>query len=78
VDIVVESGADAAARNMLFGEDEEALTVTLILGFILVDFLFFYDVRKAGEVVTFPQYLTGILSVPVVLVSAGFLLRGSN
>jgi hypothetical protein len=57
---------------------KKVLAVTLILGFVLVDFLFFHDVFKAGEVVTFPQYLTGILSIPVVLLSAGFLLRGSN
>jgi len=43
-----------------------------------VDFLFFHYVFKAGEVVTFPQYLTGVLSVPVVVISTRFLLRGDS
>jgi hypothetical protein len=55
----------------------KALAVVLIVGFLLVDFLFFHDVLKPGEVITFPQYLTGVLSIPVVLLSALFLLRGS-
>ena len=57
---------------------KKALAVGLILGFLLVDFLFFHDVLKPGEIVTFPQYLTGVLSIPVVLISALFLLRGSS
>jgi hypothetical protein len=56
----------------------KALAVALILGFLLVDFLFFHDVLKTGEVVTFPQYLTGVLSIPVILISASFLLRGGE
>jgi hypothetical protein len=44
---------------------KKALAVGLIVGFLLVDFLFFHDVFKPGEVVTFPQYLTGVLSIPV-------------
>jgi hypothetical protein len=55
----------------------KALAVVLIVGFLLVDFLFFHDLLKPGEVITFPQYLTGVLSIPVVLLSALFLLRGS-
>jgi hypothetical protein len=54
-----------------------ALAVVLIVGFLVVDFLFFHDLLKPGEVITFPQYLTGVLSIPVVLLSALFLLRGS-
>ena len=57
---------------------KKALAVTLIVGFLLVDFLFFHDVLKPGEVVTFPQYLTGVLSVPVVVISTLFLLRGDS
>jgi len=57
---------------------KKALALALILGFLFVDFLFFHDVLKPGEVVTFPQYLTRVLSIPVVLISAYFLLRGSG
>ena len=54
------------------------IDVTLIVGFVSVDFLFFHDVLKAGEVITVPQYLTGILSIPVLIISFQSLLRGSN
>ena len=57
---------------------KKALAVTLIVGFLLVDFLFFHDVLKPGEVITFPQYLTGLLSVPVILVAALYLIRGEE
>jgi hypothetical protein len=56
---------------------KKALAIALIVGFLLVDFLFFHDVFKAGEVVTFSQYLTGVLSIPVVIISTLFLLRGT-
>jgi hypothetical protein len=39
----------------------------LILGFLFVDFLFFHDILKPDEVTTLPQYLTGGLSIPVIL-----------
>jgi hypothetical protein len=57
---------------------KKGLAVALIFGFLLVDFLFFHDVFKAGETVTFPQYLTGVLSLPVIAISALFLLRGDS
>jgi hypothetical protein len=57
---------------------KKALAIGLIVGFLSVDFLFFHDVFEAGEVVTFPQYLTGVLSVPVVVISTLFLLRGDS
>jgi len=57
---------------------KKALAVTLIVGFLLVDFLFFHDVLKPGEVITFPQYLTGLLSVPVILVAALYLIHGDE
>jgi hypothetical protein len=44
---------------------------------LLVDFLFFHDIFKAGEAVTFAQYLTGVMSIPVLVVSALYLLRGT-
>jgi hypothetical protein len=56
---------------------KKALAIALIVGFLFVDFLFFHDVFKAGEVVTFSQYLTGVLSIPVVIISTLFLLRGN-
>jgi hypothetical protein len=57
---------------------KKALAVALIVGFLLVDFLFFHDIFKAGEAVTFAQYLTGLLSIPVLVVSALYLLRGNG
>ena len=56
---------------------KKTLAIALIFGFLVVDFLFFHDVFKAGEHVTFPQYLTGVLSIPVIVVSGMFLLRGN-
>jgi hypothetical protein len=57
---------------------KKALAAALIVGFLLVDFLFFHDIFKAGESPTFAQYLTGSLSIPVLIVSALYLLRGSR
>jgi hypothetical protein len=57
---------------------KKALAVTLIVGFLVVDFLFFHDILKPGEVITFPQYLTGLLSIPVILIAGGYLLRGEE
>jgi hypothetical protein len=55
---------------------KKALAVALILGYLLVDFLLFHDIFKAGEAVTFAEYLTGVLSMPVLIISALYLLRG--
>jgi len=60
------------------GNVKKALAVALIVGFLLVDFLFFHDIFKAGEAVTFAQYLTGVLSIPVLVVSALYLLRDTG
>ena len=57
---------------------KKALALALIVGFLLVDFLFFHDILKPGEVITFPQYLTGLLSVPVILVVGLYLIRGDE
>ena len=57
---------------------KKALAVALIVGFLLVDFLFFHDIFKGGEAVTFAQYLAGVLSIPVLVVSALYLLRGTR
>lgn len=55
-----------------------ALAIVLIVGFLSVDFLFFHDMLKPGEVVTFPQYLTGLLSIPVMALAFLYLLRRSG
>ena len=53
---------------------KKALAIAVLVGFLLVDFLFFHDILKPGEVVTFPQYLTGLLSIPVMIVCVRILL----
>lgn len=57
---------------------KKALAIVLIVGFLLVDFLFFHDILKPGETITFPQYLTGLLSIPVILVAGLYLVRGDE
>ncbi len=54
------------------------LYATLILGFVVVDFLFFHDVLKPGETFTAPQILTGALSVPVLMILARSLFRSGR
>jgi hypothetical protein len=53
------------------------LDVGLIVGFLAVDFLFFHDLFKTGEVTTLPQYMTGFLSV-LVFAICGQSLRKSG
>lgn len=55
----------------------KTIDALLILGFLFVDFLFFHDVFKPGETTTFPQYLTGLLSLFVFFVSARSLMSKS-
>jgi hypothetical protein len=50
------------------------LDIALILGFLAVDFLFFHDLLKAGEVTTLPQYMVGFLSLLVFAICAQSLL----
>ncbi len=52
-----------------------ALDVGLVVGFLAVDFLFFHDVLKAGEVTTLPQYMTGLLSIAVLATCGQSLLK---
>ena len=54
---------------------KKALAILLIAGFLSVDFLFFHDILKPGEVLTPPQYLTGLLSIPVIVVAFLYLLK---
>ncbi len=51
-----------------------SLDISLILGFLAVDFLFFHDLLKAGEVTTIPQYMTGMLSILVFAICGQSLL----
>ena len=47
-------------------------------GYLAVDFFFFHDVLKAGEVTTLPQYMTGVLSLAVFAICAQSLLKSSR
>ena len=57
---------------------KKMLAIALIAGFLLVDFLFFHDILKPGETITFAQYLTGALSVPVMVLAALYLTWGDK
>ena len=57
---------------------KKGLAVFLIVGFLLVDLLFFHDILKPGEAITLPQFLTWVLSVPVLVLSGLYLLRGDK
>lgn len=49
--------------------------VTLIAGFLLVDFFFFHDVLKAGEGTSLAQWMTGLLSLGVFAICGQSLLK---
>ncbi|HEY5267574.1 MAG TPA: hypothetical protein VII94_00365 [Candidatus Saccharimonadales bacterium] len=53
----------------------KSIDIVLIFGFLLVDFIFFHDMFKAGESTSLGQYLTGILSILVFIVSIRSLLK---
>ena len=53
----------------------KVIDTVLIVGFLAVDFFFFHDIFKAGEVIALPQYLTGILSLIVIARSARSFLQ---
>ena len=52
--------------------------IALIAGFLAVDFLFFHDLLKRGEVTTVPQYMTGALSLLVFAVCGLSLLQARS
>ena len=54
---------------------KKLIYMVLVIGFLFVDMLFFHDFFKPGEVTTLPQYLTGILSLPVFYISIKELLK---
>jgi hypothetical protein len=51
------------------------IDVVLILGFLFVDLIFFHDLFKPGETTSVAQYLTGILSIIVIIRSAYSLFK---
>jgi hypothetical protein len=57
---------------------KKIINIILILGFLLVDFFFFHDIFKAGEIITLPQYLTGALSILVFVITIQSLLQKKN
>jgi hypothetical protein len=54
------------------------IDIVLILGFLFVDFIFFHDVFKPGETTSIGQWLTGILSIIVFIISIQSLLKTKN
>jgi hypothetical protein len=54
------------------------LDLTLNAGFVAVDFFFFHDILKAGEVTSLPQYMTGVLSLAVFAICAQSVLKSSR
>lgn len=68
-----------ASRRLAYNRAmRRALDVTLIMGFLAVEFLFFHDLFKTGEVTTLPQYMTGLLSVLVVAICAVSLRKSAR
>ena len=51
------------------------IDVLLILGFLFVDLLFFHDLFKPGETTSVAQYLTGFLSIIVIILSVQSLFK---
>lgn len=51
------------------------IAIVLILGFLFVDFIFFHDIFKAGETTSVGQWLTGILSILVIIISVQSLFK---
>lgn len=54
---------------------EKILMIISVIGFVIVDSLFFHDIFKPGEIITFPQILTGILSVFVFIFCISLLFK---
>lgn len=57
---------------------KQLLNIALAIGFLFVDFLFFHDIFKAGETTSLAQYLTGLLSIPVIIVATKNLLESTH
>jgi hypothetical protein len=66
-------------RGLLYNRAmRRVLDIGLIVGFLAVDFLFFHDIFKTGEVTTVPQYMTGLLSVLVFAMCSESLLKSAR
>jgi hypothetical protein len=57
---------------------KKILYVLLILGFLTIDFIFFHDIFKPGETTSFGQWLAGILSIPVIIISIQSLMKSTK
>ena len=51
------------------------LIIIIIITLIVIDFLIFHDYFKTGENYTLVEYLTGIVSIPVILILGWFLIK---
>jgi hypothetical protein len=54
---------------------DKILHIILIAGFLVVDWLIFHDIFKAGETYTVTEFMTGLLSLVVFFVSGRALLK---
>jgi hypothetical protein len=51
------------------------IDIILIVGFLAVDVFFFHDIFKSSDMPSLAQYLTGILSIPVFVISLQSLFK---
>ena len=54
---------------------KKIIDVILIIGFLFVDLILFHDIFKIGEQHTVVEYLTGVLSILVIIKSAQSILK---
>jgi hypothetical protein len=67
------------AKKVLYTVNmRKIIDIILIVGFLFVDLLFFHDIFKVGEVTSLPQYLTGILSILVFVISIRSLSKSQR
>lgn len=65
----------AAGGRALVSDMRKTAYIVLIVGFLAVDFFFFHDFFKPGEMISLPQYLTGFLSLIVFALALPALAR---
>jgi hypothetical protein len=54
---------------------KKIIDIILIIGFLFVDLILFHDIFKVGEQYTVVDFLTGALSIIVIIKSAQSLLK---
>jgi hypothetical protein len=54
---------------------KKIIDIILIIGFLFVDFILFHDIFKPGEQHSVVEYLTGALSIIVIIKSAQSILK---